>query len=87
MDITPFTILHLNDLPNTTETVIRPSCKEDNVVDYAVWINNKLAFTIAYSNSEKKRVVALKNADDNVDDLTVQQIGLKIENHNKINNQ
>ena len=78
MDTTPFTIqfAHLGE----TETAeIQPCCREDNVVDYAVWIDDKLVFTIARRPGNDQRwVVALKNADDDFDDELVQNIGAEI---------
>jgi len=78
MDITPFFIQYnSNGIPATAE--IRPCCREDNVVDYAVWQNGKLAFTITKGNSNNNWVVALKNADEFIDDDMVQEIGKGIE--------
>ena len=83
MNITPFTINHLIALEGEQEAEIRPCCNEDNVVDYAVWRNNQLAFTITYNIIKQRWIVALKNADEYVDDTMVQQIGAEIENRYK----
>ncbi|MEP6675556.1 MAG: hypothetical protein ABJA78_10385 [Ferruginibacter sp.] len=74
MDITPFTIPYQSGVAE-----IRPCCKEDNVVDYAVWTENKLAFTITRDPDDEDRwVIAMKNADDNFSDELVQETGKKI---------
>ena len=58
---------------------IRPCCGENNIVDYAVWLDNKLAFTVTKSQEDPSHwVVALQNADDVIDDALVQQIGEQI---------
>ena len=78
MDTTPFVIEYEQGLRTKTAEV-RPCCREDNIVDYAVWIDNKLAFTIARDVNDKERwVVALRNADDHIDDTVVQNIGAAI---------
>ncbi len=65
---------------------IRPCCKEDNVVDYAIWENGKLLFTITreYGN-HTHWVIALKNSDDDFDDEMIQDIGNKIDQKEKAN--
>ena len=79
MDTAAFNIYYVhNGIKVSAE--IHPCCGEDNVVDYAVWIDEKLAFTIARSMQNKERwVVALKNADDEIDEELVQSIGETIE--------
>ena len=78
MDINPFTIQY-NDGQQLREALIRPCCKE-NVVDYAVWINNKLVFTITKKKEhEHNWVVAMKSADNHIDDTVVQNIGQEID--------
>jgi len=83
MDITPFFITNLPAANTAAAIEVRPCCREDNVVDYAIWIHNKLAYTITYSDSGNKWIVALKNADEDVDDYMVQRIGAEIERRNK----
>lgn len=79
MDTSSFNIYYEHN-GNRISTEIHPCCNEDNVVDYAVWIEDKLAFTIARSVDNKERwVVALKNADDDIDEALVQSIGATIE--------
>jgi hypothetical protein len=79
MDITPFNLYYEQD-GTLVSAEILPCCREDNVVDYAVWIDGKLAFTIAKSiKNTDDWVVALKNADDDIDDALVQSIGASIE--------
>jgi hypothetical protein len=79
MDTSTFNIYY-EDNGNMVSAEIHPCCSEDNVVDYAVWIDEKLAFTIAPGMEDKKRwVVALKNADDDIDEDLVQSIGATIE--------
>lgn len=69
------------DILNTAE--IKPCCGEDNVVDYAVYINQQLAFNITKPAEDGGRwVVSLKNADKYVEDKTVQSIGSAIDLHN-----
>lgn len=78
MDISPFAVFYMyHDVRNSVQ--IRPCCREDNVVDYAVWNDGKLIFTITRHADTKKWVVALKNADDDIDDELVQLIGTGIE--------
>jgi len=58
---------------------IRPCCREDNIVDYAVYENDKLVFTVTPSMDNADHwVIALKNADDQFDDDLVQAIGAQI---------
>ncbi|MEO6722794.1 MAG: hypothetical protein ABIN67_20670 [Ferruginibacter sp.] len=61
--------------------VIKPCCKEDNIVDYAVWMRDKLEFTITKARADpgQQWVVALQNADDIVDPVLVQSIGREID--------
>ena len=79
MDITPFTINYMHHgIMDSAE--IYPCCKEDNVVDYAVWMQGKLAFTIARDiDNPEHWVVALKNADDDFEEDMVQNSGADIE--------
>ena len=58
---------------------VTPCCKEDNVVDYAIRQEGKLAFTITKDREKQKWVVALKNADDEIDEELVQLLGMEIE--------
>ena len=54
------------------------------MVDYAVWIGRKLAFTIARDpDNDQRWVVALKNSDDDFDDLMIQSIGASIDRKEK----
>jgi hypothetical protein len=81
MDISPFFIDFLYH-DRWENAKIRPCCREDNVVDYAVWIKGKLVFTITRSATGENGgawVVALKNADVNVDNELVQRIGKEID--------
>lgn len=78
MDTTPFRVYYVqNDALFSAE--IRPCCNEDNIVDYAVWNDGQLDFTITRPVQGGKWVVALKNADDDIDDERVQLIGAQIE--------
>ena len=82
MDIKPYQIVY-RDGHALNAAEIRPCCNEDNVVDYAVYIQNKLAFNITKSADGRGRwVVSLKNADKYVDDNVVQSIGSAIDVHN-----
>ena len=48
-------------------------------MDYAVWIDDKLLFTITREVDGNRRwVIALKNADDEFDDEMIQSIGAGI---------
>ncbi len=81
MNTQAFTIYYVHqDVMNSVE--IRPCCGDDNVVDYAVWEEDRLAFTITKNEQEAKWIVALKNADDKIDDELVQLIGTEIEKRN-----
>lgn len=81
MDITPFVIRYwYYDQWSFAE--IRPCCKEESVVDYAVWIQGKLEFTVTKINDnpeDARWIVALKNADNLVDDELVRIIGEEID--------
>jgi hypothetical protein len=79
MNTEPFPIrFRYND--DWLEAEIRPCCKEDNVVDYAVWMRNKLEFTVTRDREAMNEhwVIALQNADDLVDPHMVQAIGRQI---------
>jgi len=82
MDITPYKITYRqDDILNSAE--VRPCCREDNVVDYAIYEDNQLLFTITKSNADGgKWLISLKNADKEVDEAIVQNIGLEIDRHN-----
>lgn len=82
MDITPYKIIY--QVGNTfSPAEVRPCCREDNVVDYAIYTNNQLLFTITKSNNDGgKWVISLKNADKNIDNEVIQSIGAEIEQHN-----
>ena len=63
---------------------IHPCCREDNIVDYAVWHKDQLAFTITRHADDKAHwVVALRNADDEVDEAMVQAIGAEIDKRSR----
>ncbi|HMK04571.1 MAG TPA: hypothetical protein VK489_10285 [Ferruginibacter sp.] len=79
MDTSAFVINFQYD-NKLTSAEIRPCCREDNIVDYAVWIDDKLLFTITRDSfSNGHWVVALKNADDEFDDKMIQSIGSGID--------
>lgn len=78
MDTTPFIIAY--NFGNTMHSLeIKPCCNEDNVVDYAVWDNGQLLFTMARNTLMNKWIIALKNADDSFDEEVLQLIGEQIE--------
>lgn len=84
IDISPFHISYLYR-GNLVEADIHPCCKENNVMDYAVWIEGKLAFTIAHDIHDDSRwAIAMKNADDDFDDELIQDIGAAIEKRNNL---
>ena len=78
---TPFEIQYVHN--GIVETAnIHPCCREDNVVDYAVWQNNKLIFTMTRDMVDKNHwAIAMKNADDDFDNEMVQHIGGAIDHH------
>ena len=81
MDLTPFTI-HYWYLDQWQSAEIRPCCSEENVVDYAVWLDNQLAFTITKLKNNIDGpgwIVALKNADKQIDNELVQILGNEID--------
>ncbi len=82
MDLTPFTVQY-EYKGQRDEAEIRPCCREDNVVDYAIWKNGKLAFTITKVRTEPDHywVIAVKNADDLIDNDLVQLLGSEIDRH------
>jgi hypothetical protein len=79
MDTTPFHInFHYGN--SWLDAEIKPCCNKDNVVDYAVWIDDKLLFTIARHAKDNERwLIALKNADDEFDNALIQGIGRAID--------
>jgi hypothetical protein len=81
MDTTPFNISYQHN--GMIENVsIHPCCNDNNIVDYAVWQNGKLSFTITKDNHDISRwKIALKNSDDTFDDELVQNIGAAIHQH------
>ena len=80
MDTIPFTIRFLYH-EDWLEAQIKPCCNEDNIVDYAVWMRNKLEFTVTKdrTSADNRWVVALQNADDIVDPVLLQTIGREID--------
>ncbi|MCW3093292.1 MAG: hypothetical protein JWP81_4361 [Ferruginibacter sp.] len=83
MDITPYTINFWNG-ESLHPAEVRPCCREDNVVDYAIYISNQLSFNITKSDDARgKWVISLKNADKEIDDVVVQSIGAEIDHHNR----
>ena len=78
MDTTAFTI-NFSFKGRLITAEIRPCCREDNIVDYAVWVDDKLEFTVTRApNNNDRWVIALKNADDQFDDEMIQTIGAEI---------
>ena len=84
MDLTPFTV-YFQYANRWDSAEIRPCCREDNVVDYAIWQHGKLAFTITRvkRDADHQWVIALKNADDEVDNELVQILGAEIDRSNR----
>ena len=78
MNTTPFNIYYEYE-EGLYHAQIRPCCREGSVIDYAVWEDDELAFTMTRHIETGKWVVALKNADDFIDDEQVQAIGAVIE--------
>ena len=81
MDLNPFFIRFLYQ-DSWIDAKVRPCCRIDNVVDYAVWIKGKLEFTLTRNDHLAEGsdwVVALKNADNKVDNQVVQVIGQAID--------
>lgn len=62
------------------EAEIQPCCHEDNIVDYAVYEEGKLVFTIAPDIKDPGHwAIAMKNADEQINDSIVQSIGTEID--------
>ena len=81
MDLNPIFIRY-NYHGQWKNAKIRPCCRENNIVDYAVWVQGKLEFTITKNNDAPEGsqwVVALKNADNLLDNELVQIIGAEID--------
>jgi len=79
MNTTPFQIRYEQN-GMVEEAEIRPCCREDNIVDYAVYIQGKLAFTITRNVQQPKHwVIAMKNADEVIDEAAIQLIGAEID--------
>ena len=84
MDTNPFEISyeHHSVIENAT---IHPCCNENNIVDYAVWHDGRLSFTITTDHANPSQwKIALKNADDSFDEELIQNIGLAIQQHKSI---
>jgi hypothetical protein len=78
-DTTAFPISYEHD-GKMNHAEIQPCCREDNIVDYAVYQDSKLAFTIAHDSANAGRwVIAMKNADDHIPEDVVQAIGAAID--------
>jgi hypothetical protein len=78
-DTTTFPISYVHD-GKLNHAQIQPCCREDNIVDYAVYQDSKLAFTIAHDmNSDGRWIIAMKNADNDIPDDIVQAIGSAID--------
>ena len=79
MNTTPFIINYKhNGVEKNVE--IRPCCREGNIVDYAVYTHGNLNFTITRNVDHPKHwVIAMKNADENIAEETVQRIGAEID--------
>ena len=85
IDTAPFNISYLHH-GNLITAEIHPCCNENNVVDYAVWIEGKLVFTIARDiNDASHWAIAMKNADDDFEEDMIQDIGTQIEKRNNLN--
>ena len=77
---TPFIIRYLHQgLEQDAE--VHPCCKEDDIVDYAVYHNGKLSFTTRRAPGEKKWIIAMKNADDEISQELLQNVGAQIDQH------
>jgi hypothetical protein len=79
MNTTPFIISYRqNGIEKRAE--IRPCCREDSIVDYAVYTNGRLNFTITRNVDHPKHwVIAMKNADEEIGEDAVQSIGAEID--------
>lgn len=81
MDIIPFDIKYQHNGLIESAT-IHPCCNDNNVVDYAVWQNGKLSFTITRDTDDTNYwKIALKNSDDIFDEELVQNIGAAVHQH------
>lgn len=79
-DTTAFKISYSNG-GSLQQARIQPCCREDNIVDYAVYVEDKLLFTIARDPARYRHwLIAMKNADDEISDEIVQSIGREIDN-------
>ncbi len=79
-DTAAYTISYLDE-GTLQQARIQPCCREDNIVDYAVYVDDKLLLTIARDDTRTGHwLVAMKNADDEISDETVQNIGREIDN-------
>lgn len=81
MNTDPYIITFWNG-ETIKEAEVKPCCDVNNVVDYAIYINNQLEFNVTKSIDSGQWVVSLKNADDNIPDEVVQNIGIEIDLRN-----
>jgi hypothetical protein len=79
MNTTPFIINYRrNGIQESAE--IRPCCREDSIVDYGVYTDGKLNFTITRNVDHPTQwVIAMKNADREIGEDAVQSIGEEID--------
>lgn len=83
MTTTPFLISY-KERGLEQKAEVHPCCKENDIVDYAVYHDGKLSYTVTRPEGENKWVVAMRNADDQIVDEALQNIGAEIDKH--INN-
>lgn len=84
MDTTPYQINYWNG-HTLSQAEVKPCCLEDHVVDYAIYIENQLAFNLTKSpGRSEKWVISLKNADKEIADEIVQNIGSEIDARNRV---
>lgn len=80
-DTTPFEVQYKH-AGNLATATVRPCCNDNNIVDFAIWQEDKMLFTMTRDMVNRHHwSIALKNADDEFDDELIQQIGAAIEQH------
>jgi|GEM_PF-1871732 len=58
---------------------VEPCCGENNIVDYAIYRDGELLYTVTRSPEDGRWTTAVKNADDAVGQDLLDKIGGKIE--------
>jgi hypothetical protein len=83
MDLSPFEVQFKHgNMVQLAE--VRPRCREDDVIYYDIWMDNRYQYTITPGLIDEEKPcwrIALKNADKVINQELIQTIGVEIESH------